>query len=32
MAWVHSHGVRHILIEPGRPGCIESFNGKLSDA
>jgi putative transposase len=33
MAWAHSHGVRHILIEPGRPmqnGNIESFNGKLS--
>jgi putative transposase len=32
MAWAHSHGVRHILIEPGRPmqnGYIESFNGKF---
>jgi len=34
MAWAHSHGVRHILIEPGRPmqnGYIESFNGKFRD-
>ena len=34
MAWALSHGVRHILIEPGRPmqnGYIESFNGKLRD-
>jgi len=34
MAWAQSHGVRHILIEPGRPmqnGYIESFNGKLRD-
>jgi transposase InsO family protein len=32
MAWDHSHGVRHILIEPGRPmqnGYIESFNEKV---
>ena len=31
MAWANSHGIRHILIEPGRPmqnGYIESFNGK----
>jgi putative transposase len=34
MAWAHTHGVRHILIEPGRPmqnGYIESFNGKFRD-
>ena len=34
MAWAHSHGVQHILIEPGRPmqnGYIESFNGRLRD-
>ncbi len=34
MAWAQSHGVRHILIEPGRPmqnGYIESFNGKFRD-
>jgi putative transposase len=32
MTWAHSHGVRHILIEPGGPmqnGYIESFNGKF---
>lgn len=34
MAWAQAHGVRHILIEPGRPmqnGYIESFNGKFRD-
>jgi putative transposase len=34
MAWAQEHGVRHILIEPGRPmqnGYIESFNGKFRD-
>jgi len=34
MAWAQSHGVRHLLIEPGRPmqnGYIESFNGKFRD-
>ena len=34
MAWATSHGVRHILIQPGRPmqnGYIESFNGKFRD-
>ena len=34
MAWANSHGIRHILIEPGRPmqnGYIESFNGKFRD-
>jgi putative transposase len=34
MAWAQSRGIRHILIEPGRPmqnGYIESFNGKFRD-
>ncbi|MBK7507873.1 MAG: IS3 family transposase [Comamonadaceae bacterium] len=34
MAWVQTHGIRHILIQPGRPmqnGYIESFNGKFRD-
>ena len=34
MAWAQGHGIRHILIEPGRPmqnGYIESFNGKSRD-
>jgi putative transposase len=34
MAWATAHGVRHILIQPGRPmqnGYIESFNGKFLD-
>ena len=34
MVWAQSHGIRHILIEPGRPmqnGYIESFNGKFRD-
>lgn len=34
IGWAQSHGVRHILIEPGRPmqnGYIESFNGKFRD-
>ena len=34
MAWAHTHGIRHILIQPGRPmqnGYIESFNGKFRD-
>jgi putative transposase len=34
MAWARKHGIRHILIEPGRPmqnGYIESFNGKFRD-
>jgi len=32
MAWAQAHGIRHILIEPGRlmqNGYIESFNGKF---
>jgi len=34
MAWAQAHGVRHILIQPGRPmqnGYIESFNGRFRD-
>ena len=34
MAWAQSHGVRHILIQPGRPmqnGYIESLNGRFRD-
>lgn len=34
MAWAQGHGIRHILIEPGRPmqnGYIESFNGKFRE-
>ena len=34
MGWAQAHGIRHILIEPGRPmqnGYIESFNGKFRD-
>jgi putative transposase len=34
MAWAQAHGIRHILIEPGRPmqnGYIESFNGRFRD-
>ena len=34
MESAHTHGVRHILIEPGRPlqnGYIESFNGRFRD-
>ncbi|WP_409513957.1 IS3 family transposase [Variovorax sp. MHTC-1] len=34
MSWAQTHGIRHILIEPGRPmqnGYIESFNGKFRD-
>ncbi len=34
MAWANAHGIRHILIQPGRPmqnGYIESFNGKFRD-
>jgi len=34
MGWASTHGIRHILIEPGRPmqnGYIESFNGKFRD-
>ncbi len=34
MVWAQTRGIRHILIEPGRPiqnGYIESFNGKFRD-
>ncbi|MCU7374969.1 IS3 family transposase [Paucibacter sp. O1-1] len=34
IAWTQALGVRHILIQPGRPmqnGYIESFNGKFRD-
>jgi putative transposase len=34
MAWTQMHGIRHLLIQPGRPmqnGYIESFNGKFRD-
>ena len=34
IAWAQRHGMRHILIEPGRPmqnGYIESFNGCFRD-
>ena len=34
LAWTTLQGIRHILIQPGRPmqnGYIESFNGKFRD-
>ena len=34
LAWTTLHGIRHILIQPGRPmqnGYIESFKGKFRD-
>lgn len=34
MGWAHTHGIRHLLIQPGKPmqnGYIESFNGKFRD-
>ena len=34
MGWAQAHGIRHILIAPGKPmqnGYIESFNGKFRD-
>jgi len=34
MAWAQSHGIEHLLIDPGRPmqnGYIESFNGRFRD-
>jgi len=34
ITWARTHGIRHILIQPGRPiqnGYIESFNGKRRD-
>ena len=32
MGWAQAHGIRHIMIEPGRPmqnGYIASFDGKF---
>ena len=34
IAWAQQHGIRHLLIQPGRPmqnGYVESFNGKFRD-
>jgi len=34
MGWASSHGIQHILIQPGKPmqnGYIESFNDKFRD-
>jgi putative transposase len=34
IAWAQAHGIRHILIAPGRPmqnGYIDSFNGRFRD-
>lgn len=34
IAWTQKHGIRHLLIQPGKPmqnGYIESFNGKFRD-
>jgi transposase InsO family protein len=31
MAWAQARGVRHILIQAGKPTQNESFNGKLRD-
>ena len=34
MAWAQTHGIRHILIQPGHPmqnGFTESFNGKFRE-
>ena len=34
IAWTQAHGIRHLLIQPGRPmqnGYIESFNGRFRD-
>ena len=34
MGWAQSHGIEHLLIEPGRPmqnGYIENFNGCFRD-
>ncbi len=34
IAWTQQHGIRHRLIQPGKPmqnGYVESFNGKFRD-
>ena len=34
IAWAQQHGIKHLLIDPGKPmqnGYIESFNGKFRD-
>lgn len=34
MGWARTHGIRHILIQPGRPmqnGYVESFNARFRD-
>lgn len=34
IAWAQQHGIRHLLIQPGKPtqnGYTESFNGKFRD-
>ncbi len=34
IAWTQAHGIKHLLIQPGRPmqnGYIESFNGRFRD-
>lgn len=34
IAWTQQHGIRHLLIQPGKPmqnGYVESFNGKFRD-
>ena len=34
MGWAQSHGIQHLLIQPGKPmqnGYIESINGKFRD-
>jgi putative transposase len=34
LGWLQRHGIRHVLIQPGRPmqnGYIESFNGRFRD-